>query len=182
MTLFGLLVLTTFGTFSRTALQETLQLRQAREQIPRLPLPSPPCHSLLSVRAALSASAHSASIHVAQAALVSRAESKSAILCQIVTTITFTGTHNDSASSSIYTGRQVVIVKADGSASSSGDSWEVHPMWRTRLHLSDISVTKDYAYPQAFGDEKRVLVGAYIIDCDGREFAGDEYGPYTRSV
>ena len=62
-----------------------------------------------------------------------------------------------------YDGGQIIIVKADGTKFSNGDTWKcvtcgVPPQ-------NAIGVGPDQGYPQSFLDGKRILEGSSIVDC-----------------
>jgi len=64
---------------------------------------------------------------------------------------------------SIYKGEQIIMVKADGTRFSNGDTWKC--MTCGVPAQNEVGINSDYAYPQTFADGKRILFGANIGDC-----------------
>ena len=188
MALFGFLAIITYGSCVGAALQQALQLREARQHIPRPPPPESVSISSLPLPPVLPNN----STDGCTLSMNPRGTGCTAVASglqvgnflsdghHIVATIAFTNPRNDSALTSIYTGNQVIVVKADGSTFPNGDSWKC--ITCGARDYSDTAVSKDYAYPQAFRDGTRVLAGAHIIDCGGRELIDDECAPEQLSI
>ncbi|MEI5614593.1 hypothetical protein WB403_36230 [Streptomyces brasiliscabiei] len=81
----------------------------------------------------------------------------------IVATVLFTGAPAAPDPSSIYTGQQLILVRADGTTFPNGDAWKCVTCGIPPGNAPGPSDAMDY--PQAFGDGKRVLAGTNIIDC-----------------
>lgn len=62
-----------------------------------------------------------------------------------------------------FEGGQVIVVKADGSNFSNGDTWKCITCGVPPQNAIDIG--KDQSYPQTFVDGKRLLWGTNIVDC-----------------
>ncbi|KAF2143110.1 uncharacterized protein K452DRAFT_326256 [Aplosporella prunicola CBS 121167] len=88
--------------------------------------------------------------------------------------VSFAGAPAGPDPASIYTGKQVIIVKADNTTFSNGDAWKCITCGAPEDNAVGLSETWDY--PQAFTDGKRLLAGANIIDC-GAELASDDCTP-----
>ena len=78
----------------------------------------------------------------------------------VLATVRFVGAPAAPDPASVYTGQQVIIVKANGEVFSSGDAWKC-----ITCGVPAAGDVTDFSYPQVFSDGKRVLAGAYIIDC-----------------
>lgn len=81
----------------------------------------------------------------------------------IVATVLFTGAPAAPHPSSIYTGQQLILVRADGTTFPNGDAWKCVTCGIPPGNAPGPADAMDY--PQAFGDGKRVLAGTNIIDC-----------------
>lgn len=64
---------------------------------------------------------------------------------------------------SIYTGLQLILIKADGTLFFNGDPWRCITCGMPAKNM--VGQSQNLGYPQAFGDGKRVLAGDNIIDC-----------------
>lgn len=88
----------------------------------------------------------------------------------------FAGAPESPDPGSIYNGTHLVLIKADGSNFTNGDSWKCItcgvPKENGKFNDGD-----HLEYPQAFKDGTRVLAGSYIIDCGGISFASEECTP-----
>ncbi|KAK4620181.1 hypothetical protein CLAFUW4_20065 [Fulvia fulva] len=87
----------------------------------------------------------------------------------VIATIRFAGAPAAPDPASIYTGLQIIVVKADGSTFPNGDAWKCLTCGVSEENDHTITTSsRDYSYPQAFADSKRALAGPYIIECDGQ--------------
>lgn len=77
---------------------------------------------------------------------------------------------------SIYSGMQVIIVKADGTKFSNGDSWKCITCGVPDRNAIGIG-NSQYNYPQAFRDGSRLLVGHNVLDCSAHQVTSDDYTP-----
>lgn len=82
---------------------------------------------------------------------------------------------------SIYTGEQIIIVKADGSSFPNGDPWKCLTCGIPKENNHTTSLV-NFDYPQAFTDGKRVMANFYIIDCGDYELTSPECGPEQTSI
>ncbi|KAJ5918558.1 hypothetical protein N7466_010550 [Penicillium verhagenii] len=83
----------------------------------------------------------------------------------VTASVVFTGAPASPDSRSIYSGLQLIIVKADGTLFPNGDAFKCITCGipaKNRFNLTDAT---DYQYPQAFTDGTRILAGSYIISC-----------------
>jgi len=93
----------------------------------------------------------------------------------VVASIIFTGAPAAPDPRSIYTGLQLIIVKADNTTFPNGDPWKCITCGMPaanqvgRVDLMD--------YPQAFSDGKRALAGPQIIDCGPFQLASVKCTP-----
>lgn len=92
----------------------------------------------------------------------------------VVAIANFTGAPVAPDPAHIYDGKQVIIIKADNTTFSNGDTWKCI----TCGVPDDNSVGRgdELDYPQSFLDGKRMLAGHNIIECD-EEFASDDCTP-----
>lgn len=101
----------------------------------------------------------------------------------VVATIRFAGAPDVPNPTNVYSGQQLILVKADGSLFPNGDAWKcitcgVLEENRPGVDLRDIK----YNYPQAFWDGKRLLAGTYIIDCGDTELASEDCTPEKTTI
>ncbi len=94
----------------------------------------------------------------------------------IVATMTFSGAPPSPNPASIYSGPHVVVLKADGTTFSNGDSWKcitcgVPPANAKSWDAGELS------YPQVFRDGKRILAGTNVIDCSPYLLVDDRCTP-----
>jgi len=81
----------------------------------------------------------------------------------VVASMIFVGAPAAPDPSSIYTGQQLILVKADGTTFPNGDTWKCITCGVPAENM--VGSTALDAYPQAFHDSFRVLVGTNIVDC-----------------
>ncbi|KAK6227537.1 saponin hydrolase precursor [Colletotrichum tabaci] len=81
----------------------------------------------------------------------------------VIASVNFTGAPAAPDPASIYSGPQLVIVKADGTAFPNGDPWKCVTCGVPEEN--QLGRTGQLDYPQAFGDGRRVLAGPHIIEC-----------------
>ncbi|KGO46540.1 hypothetical protein PEX1_042500 [Penicillium expansum] len=79
--------------------------------------------------------------------------------------------------SSIYTGLNLIIVRANGTLFPNGDAWKCITCGVPEDQQYGMTSTMDYQYPQAFTDGTRVLVGSHIVDCGTAQLASTECTP-----
>lgn len=83
--------------------------------------------------------------------------------CSALALVHFVGAPAAPDPASKYEGGQIIIVKADGTRFSNGDTWKcitcgVPPQ-------NSVAIGQDQSYPQTFLDGKRLLWGTNIVDC-----------------
>jgi hypothetical protein len=93
----------------------------------------------------------------------------------VVAAITFTGAPAAPEASSVFSGRQLIIVKTDGSTFPNGDAWKCLTCGVAAENAVGRSKTLDY--PQSFNDGKRLLAGTNIIDCSPYLLTDDRCTP-----
>lgn len=81
----------------------------------------------------------------------------------VTATLNFTGAPAAPDERSIYVGQQLIVVKVDGSTFPNGDAWKCLTCGVPVQNMVGSTILD--AYPQAFHDGKRVLVGTNIVDC-----------------
>lgn len=93
----------------------------------------------------------------------------------VVATANFTGAPAAPDPSSIYTGLQLLLLKADGTMFPNGDAWKCITCGvpaENRVGVTDLA-----SYPQTFGDGKRVLTGANVVSCGDTLLSSEECTP-----
>ncbi|KAF7557428.1 hypothetical protein G7Z17_g691 [Cylindrodendrum hubeiense] len=93
----------------------------------------------------------------------------------VVTQMTYVGAPAAPDPASIYTGQQLVLVKADGTTFDNGDTWKCITCGVSEAN--SVGRGDYFDYPQAFRDGKRVLAGTDIIDCGDFQLADPECTP-----
>jgi len=89
--------------------------------------------------------------------------------------VNFTGAPAGPEPASIYTGDQIIIIKADGKVFSNGSPWKCLTCGIPEKNARGRSDALDY--PQSFRDGKRLLVGSNILDCGDFNLASDMCTP-----
>ncbi|KAH8587945.1 saponin hydrolase precursor [Bisporella sp. PMI_857] len=77
---------------------------------------------------------------------------------------------------SIYTGRQVIIVKTNDTLFPNGDPWKCVTCGVPAENAVDIDTTL-FDYPQAFKDGTRLLIGLNVLDCGSNQLTSEECTP-----
>jgi hypothetical protein len=94
----------------------------------------------------------------------------------VVAAVTFAGAPAAPDPASIYSDDNLIIVKIDGTLFPNGDSWKCItcgiPGSNSLGHTSDMR-----AYPQAFYDGSRILVGTNIVSCGNFQLASADCVP-----
>ncbi|GAM43653.1 hypothetical protein TCE0_060r18635 [Talaromyces pinophilus] len=93
----------------------------------------------------------------------------------VVALVNFTGAPDSPDPASIYSGLQLILVKADGTTFSNGDPWKCVTCGVPPENM--INATPLSTYPQAFRDGIRVLAGYSIVDCGTEQLASDDCTP-----
>lgn len=94
----------------------------------------------------------------------------------VVAAVTFAGAPAAPDPSSIYSGRQLIIVKTDGGTFQNGDPWKC-----LTCGVPDgnaIGRNAEIDYPQSFNDGQRLLAGANVIDCSPFLLTDDRCTPH----
>lgn len=95
----------------------------------------------------------------------------------VTASLEFTGAPATPDPASIYTGLNLIIVRANGTLFPNGDAWKCITCGVPQDQQYGLTSTMDYQYPQAFNDGTRVLAGNYIIDCGMAQLASPECTP-----
>ncbi|KAI0459948.1 hypothetical protein F5B21DRAFT_511153 [Xylaria acuta] len=90
----------------------------------------------------------------------------------VIARVNFTGAPAAPAPATIYSGDQIIIVKADNKAFSDGSPWKC--LTCGVLGSNTRGRTDELGYPQPFRNGKKTLVGDNILECSGFDFASDE--------
>lgn len=99
----------------------------------------------------------------------------------VVATVTYVGGPAAPDPMSVYSGVQLILVKADGTTFPNGDGWKCITCGVPQGNRA--GVAGDLAsYPQAFHDGTRALSGTNIIDCGGPELASEACTPDSTHI
>ncbi|KAM5378757.1 hypothetical protein ACJZ2D_004230 [Fusarium nematophilum] len=81
----------------------------------------------------------------------------------LLAAVDFIGAPSAPDPTSIYQGRQLIIIKTNNETFPNGDAWKCITCgaWGENSHGRHVGLD----YPQAFSDGKRALAGTYIIEC-----------------
>jgi hypothetical protein len=93
----------------------------------------------------------------------------------VVAAITFAGAPAGPAPASTYSGRQLILIKTDGTKFASGDAWKCVTCGVPAQNAVGRSRALDY--PQSFNDGKRLLAGANVVDCSPYLLTDDRCTP-----
>ncbi|KAH9209681.1 hypothetical protein DL95DRAFT_309398 [Leptodontidium sp. 2 PMI_412] len=93
----------------------------------------------------------------------------------VLAVLTFAGAPSAPDPGSIFTGRQVVLLKIDESTFPNGASWKCVTCGVPASN--QLARNDDLVYPQAFKDGKRILAGSQIIDCGSESLESVECTP-----
>ncbi|KAI0392627.1 hypothetical protein F5Y17DRAFT_351509 [Xylariaceae sp. FL0594] len=93
----------------------------------------------------------------------------------VVAHVNFTGAPASPEPASIYTGDQIILIKANGKVFSNGSPWKCLTCGVPEENARGRTDTWDY--PQSFRDGKRLLVGSNILDCGRFHLASDGCTP-----
>lgn len=99
----------------------------------------------------------------------------------MLATLRFVGAPQHPDPRSVYDGQQLVLLKTDGTVFANGDSWKCLTCGVPADHARGVNSPK-YDYPQAFSDGRRVLAGAFIIECGDALLASEECTPERTSI
>lgn len=94
----------------------------------------------------------------------------------VLATLRFAGAPEFPDTRSVYDGLQLILLKADGTIFTSGDSWKCLTCGVPAEHAKGVEAPT-YGYPQAFSDGKRILAGSYIVECGEALLASDNCTP-----
>jgi hypothetical protein len=93
----------------------------------------------------------------------------------VVVNVEFVGAPAAPDPASIYTGEQLILVKADGTTFSNGDSWKCLSCGVPTENAQSLDPQRDY--PHAFRSGDKALWGHNILDCGGESLASDACTP-----
>jgi hypothetical protein len=96
----------------------------------------------------------------------------------VVAAVTFAGAPAAPDPASVYFGDNLIIVKADGTTFPNGDAWKCITCGTPISNSLGRDFNTDMrAYPQAFYDGSRVLVGTNIVSCGNFQLASVDCVP-----
>ncbi|KAL1605018.1 hypothetical protein SLS60_004561 [Paraconiothyrium brasiliense] len=93
----------------------------------------------------------------------------------IIVTVMFAGAPASPAPASIYDGEQVILVKADGTTFTNGDSWKCLSCGVPESQQQSRDPQVDY--PHVFRSGDKALWGHNILDCNGHQLPDDDCTP-----
>ncbi|SPO05502.1 uncharacterized protein DNG_08189 [Cephalotrichum gorgonifer] len=93
----------------------------------------------------------------------------------VVANVEFVGAPADPDPLSIYTGEQLILVKADGTTFPNGDPWKCLSCGVPAENALSIDPQRDYPHVLRSGD--KALWGHNILDCGGVDLTSDECTP-----
>ena len=93
----------------------------------------------------------------------------------ILVNVDFVGAPTAPDPASIYTGEQLILVKADGTNFSNGDPWKCLSCGVPAENALSLDPQRDY--PQAFRSGDKAVWGHNILDCDGQPLGSDSCTP-----
>ena len=94
----------------------------------------------------------------------------------VLASVHFAGAPN-TGEASVFEGGQLILVKTDGTTFSNGDGWKCLTCGVPAANKVGINDSDDNTYPEAFRDEKRVKMGANILDCGPHKIIDDSCAP-----
>ncbi|KAI6081107.1 saponin hydrolase precursor [Hypoxylon rubiginosum] len=98
----------------------------------------------------------------------------------VIARVNYTGAPAAPDPASVYTGDQIILVKADGSSFSNGSPFKCITCGVPQD--SSQGKTEALDYPQAFRDGRRILAGTNIIDCGEFDLVSDECTPESTFI
>ncbi|NSL42700.1 hypothetical protein [Streptomyces sp. 8P21H-1] len=98
----------------------------------------------------------------------------------VVATVKFAGAPAAPDPAAVYTGEQLILVKADGTTFPNGDAWKCITCGVPESNAVGSTSVADY--PQAFSDGKRVLAGTNIVDCGRYSLADKKCTPQRTHI
>jgi hypothetical protein len=93
----------------------------------------------------------------------------------VIVNVEFVGAPPAPDPASIYTGEQLILIKADGTTFSNGDPWKCLSCGVPQDQARSLDPERDY--PHVFRSGKKALWGHNILDCGGADLASDECTP-----
>ncbi|XXH04523.1 hypothetical protein Hte_010939 [Hypoxylon texense] len=98
----------------------------------------------------------------------------------VIARVNYTGAVAAPDPASIYTGDQIILIKADGTSFSSGSPFKCITCGVPEGNAQGRAEALDY--PQAFRGGRRILAGTNIIDCGEFDLTSDECGPESTFI
>lgn len=89
----------------------------------------------------------------------------------VIATVNFVGAPAAPGQGHTYDGLQLILVKADGTTFSNGDSWKCLTCDVPTENARDLDPQRDY--PHVFRSGDKAIWGHNILDCDGNELGSD---------
>jgi hypothetical protein len=98
----------------------------------------------------------------------------------VVATVHFVGAPAAPDPASIYSGEQLILIKADGTTFPNGDAWKCLSCGVPPEQAKSLDPEKDY--PHVFRSGKKVLWGHNILDCGGADLASNRCTPINTHI
>ncbi|KAF2008741.1 hypothetical protein BU24DRAFT_415490 [Aaosphaeria arxii CBS 175.79] len=93
----------------------------------------------------------------------------------VIVNVAFVGAPGAPDPASIYTGEQVILVKADGTNFTNGDHWKCLSCAVPPENARSLDEQKDY--PHVFRSGDKALWGHNVLDCGGHQLSSDDCTP-----
>jgi hypothetical protein len=93
----------------------------------------------------------------------------------VVVNVEFVGAPSPPEPASVYNGEQIILIKADGTKFSNGDTWKCLSCAVPSGNAISLDPQKDY--PHVFRSGDKAIWGHNIIDCDGEPLGSDTCTP-----
>ncbi|KAJ4984608.1 saponin hydrolase precursor [Stagonosporopsis vannaccii] len=93
----------------------------------------------------------------------------------VVVNVEFVGAPAAQHPASIYTGQQLILIKADGTNFSNGDPWKCLSCDVPLHQAPNLQPERDY--PHIFRDGTKAIWGHNILECDGEQLSSDSCTP-----
>ncbi|CAI6029900.1 unnamed protein product [Clonostachys chloroleuca] len=98
----------------------------------------------------------------------------------VIVNVIFAGAPAAPDPASIYSGEQVILIKADGTKFSNGDTWKCLSCGVPAENAQSLDPQRDY--PHVFRSGDKALWGHNILDCGGEQLAGDGCTPENTHI
>ena len=101
---------------------------------------------------------------------------------QVYVSVHFAGAPPGPDPASIYTGGQLILVRADGTTFPNGDGWRCVTCGVPAANKIGINDPDDNTYPEAFYDGRRVKMGSNVLDCSPYRITDPECSPENTHI